>query len=295
MIRIIILLERNDDMNDDVLKKYSAVLTLIVGGGIYFGICPAAHKFMGLVIVIACAIIVQYAKGNKYYKKIVVSVFVVMAIFSYIGNNIRNEELAIDYQNYIAQQKANYEENYNSAIEILNKKYCNEEDYKNVCNLLASFKTTPADKALADVVLSYKDAKVLYKYADAMATYEGHDSKLAMTQYKRALDKFEAIPPDYSGTLADVIAKNRLMVQKDYIQAKGFVEGAAREAAAEKAANIAIGEGEGKITQVLGQPETINTTKTGAGERKQYVYSNNRYVYTVNGIITGMQNIEHQY
>ncbi len=103
------------------------------------------------------------------------------------------------------------------------------------------------------------------------------------------------ITDEIADAILELMEENHLMVEKDYIQAKGFVEGAAREAAEEKAANIAIGEPEGKITQVLGAPDKVNTSENASGESKQYVYSGNRYVYTVNGVITGMQNISHQY
>lgn len=281
--------------NEESLNKYFGLVMFICWVAILFTAWPLENVFYGVILGIICTGVAHFTRYNRRSGRIFVGLIICTVILGVIGNNMRDEEIAVAHQKYVAEQISSYEDNYNNAVAILDKKYCNEKDYETARGLLDVFRRTPDDKELADAVLSYKDAKVLYDYADAMATYEGHDSRVAMDQYKRALDKFEAIPPKYVGVLADKIAENHLMVEKDYIQAKGFVEGAAREAAEEKAANIAIGEPEGKITQVLGAPDKVNTSENASGESKQYVYSGNRYVYTVNGVITGMQNISHQY
>lgn len=50
-----------------------------------------------------------------------------------------------------------------------------------------------------------------------------------------------------------------------------------------------IGMNENMLLESWGKPLDVNTTVTANNTHKQYVYSNSRYVYTDNGIVTAIQ------
>ena len=134
-------------------------------------------------------------------------------------------------------------------------------------------------------------------YTKAMTIYSGDGNvKLPMYMKYEDADRYMSkIPDDYNGMFSEKIKVDKEKVKKKIVEAKGWVEESAREAAQEKANNLYIGDSESKMRSVLGKPESVNVLVTSRGEEKQNVYSGNRYVYTLNGIVTAMQNIEHQY
>ena len=270
----------------------SVIITAIIGGYLISHSSPDSTDAGYYILAIGVVIMAVAPRLKKPFN--ILAAVIVFATFigaANYGLPIKQQEDAAKYQHQVEEYTQEFTDNYQHAINILSKDYATEKDYKQAKDLLDEISRAIqySSGARAEAASQLDGVSVLQKYADAMITYNGHDMKYAVTQYKVALDKFKDIPQDYDGPLADRIAQNRLRVKKDYEQAKSFVEGAAKEAAAEKA------ESEGKIVKVLGQPQTINTTKTTYGERKQYVYGDGRYVYTQNGVITGMQNIEHQY
>lgn len=270
---------------------------LTVGACVLFilSFCPAAYTWVAFVVGLIASALMVYAENTSSSIRWIIVAFVVAGIVtsSYVGSGIRYQE---KHQENVERLVAKYQQDYDAAIDILKKTSSDEDAYKKASDLLMRFSIdSHDDEDIADATAQFPDGKVLYLYAEAMATYNGGKYHTVEMQYGAALDLFKKIPPDYDGDLADQIAYDRLKVQRDYQKAKDLLKAVRHDSAAERAANIEVGESESKITKVLGQPETINVTKVKNGEHKQYVYSGERYVYTMNGVITGMQNIEHRY
>jgi tetratricopeptide (TPR) repeat protein len=50
-----------------------------------------------------------------------------------------------------------------------------------------------------------------------------------------------------------------------------------------------IGDGPDEVKAAWGEPEKVNTTVAAGGEREQWVFSDNRYVYLEGGVVVGVQ------
>lgn len=109
-------------------------------------------------------------------------------------------------------------------------------------------------------------------------------------------DVIAGISPDYSGFLSDEIVKYCL----DYFGSKeewqnkhdAYIEQEAKllDAFVVQKKKPEIGMTELEVIQTTwGAPEKKNTTTTSGGTSEQWVYSNNRYVYLDNGIVTAIQ------
>lgn len=191
------------------------------------------------------------------------------------------------------------DEEYQTIVGILNQDYVSEAEWNQVSGKLGMhFDPNQYPEKYQKYVFKkrkeYPDLPVIETYVKGMNTFYAKTYPTNVQQYKAALNYLDKIPSMYNGILADRMAVNHRYVKHMYDEAKGYIDQIKADKAAEKAANIEIGDSESKIVQLFGSPQNINTTTVDGGEYKQYVYSGDRYVYTMNGIIIGFQNIQHQ-
>lgn len=201
------------------------------------------------------------------------------------------------YQQHIDQS---IDEEYQTVIGMLNQDHVTDAEWKQVESKLDR-QLSPSDYYAKDFrahvkrkLEEYPDLPVIKDYVKGMVVFNSHTYSTNAQQYKEALRHLDMIPSNYDGILADRMAVNHKYVKHMYEEAQGYLDQIKADKAAEKAVNIEIGDPETKIVQILGTPIDVNTTTVSGSEHKQYVFSGNRYVYTVNGIVTAMQNIQHQ-
>ncbi|MPM69189.1 hypothetical protein SDC9_116133 [bioreactor metagenome] len=99
----------------------------------------------------------------------------------------------------------------------------------------------------------------------------------------QAYKSLNRIPKDYKGAYASEVKSLLYVAEKDYnreaqktldIRNKKFLN---------------IGDAEGKIYTIYGEPENINTITKPQGEMRQFVYKNGLYVYVLNGWVYSIQ------
>jgi hypothetical protein len=130
------------------------------------------------------------------------------------------------------------------------------------------------------------DSKMLFNYANSQQKRIEGDSRMMMSY-------LESIPSTYNGKYADLISKEKLKIQsKD----KWLIAERKRAVQESKWEEI-----KSKIPPALGMtasevrdsswggPDKINKTTYEFGVHEQWVYSNYRYVYFEDGIVTTIQ------
>lgn len=112
---------------------------------------------------------------------------------------------------------------------------------------------------------------------------------------ERKMELIAAISPDYQGINAEEIVNVGIEYfgSKEEWQAKhnAYIEQEAKllDAPVQKV-KPEIGMTELEVMKTTwGAPEKKNTTTTSGGTSEQWVYSDNRYVYLDNGIVTAIQ------
>ena len=224
--------------------------------------------------------------------------FIVVSIFLWMQYSASQEQAQLE------RTAQRMEDDYNKAVDLLSQEYTGESGFKEADRIFKNLQSPekfymPSNEEMAKELKSraaqYPYIWVYAEYADAMNTFYGHTYPYTYLQYEAALKAFDELPLKFNGPLADKIAKDHKYVKEEYLKAKGLVDQIAKDKAAEMAVNINIGDPENKVTKILGQPENTNTDEVPGGDYKQYVYSGDRYVYVMNGVVTGLQNIGHQY
>ena len=256
-----------------------------------------------LIAVIISSTIAAVTYKKRTGKIFTVVLIITLIILAPIANSFNEKIIAEDYEKTLQIKLSLSEEGYNKGLEILNKNgYITSKEYEDANK---GFSTGDiyangefSDEKIREAIYEKcPNVDILALYTKAMTIYSGDGNvKLPMYMKYEDADRYMSkIPDDYNGMFSEKIKVDKEKVKKKIVEAKGWVEESAREAAQEKANNLYIGDSESKMRSVLGKPESVNVLVTSRGEEKQNVYSGNRYVYTLNGIVTAMQNIEHQY
>lgn len=200
-------------------------------------------------------------RPNRFWNVVIAVTFVVIAITIYYSVVLQKQEM-------LAREQKEREEDYQAAIEEI--KAGNWED---ATYLLVNLQ----DK-------NYKDAKVLYAYAEASNCLEAG----ALTGgWDMAAIYCNDIPDNYNGILKEQI----LAFKKDCLSKVAMLEKARNEANKITPGSHIIRMGmttyEAEIS--MGKPEDINRTVTAYGVHEQWCYPNGVYLYFDNGILTSWQ------
>ncbi|KGE16617.1 hypothetical protein [Paenibacillus wynnii] len=137
-----------------------------------------------------------------------------------------------------------------------------------------------------------EDFSAVYNFAQSSVSGQNGDDEM-MFYY------LNEIPINYNGKLSDLILKQKLQLKtkeewaKDYINQRKYksVKSSNEKEAESLLTSPSIGMSANELlNSKWGKPKDINKTITEYGTSEQWVYSDYRYVYLEDGIVTAIQN-----
>ncbi|GIP52211.1 hypothetical protein J42TS3_12460 [Paenibacillus vini] len=130
------------------------------------------------------------------------------------------------------------------------------------------------------------ESRMIYYFAQSQLSLQENDKEMMMYYLVN-------IPMDYNGRFSDIFMKKKLSIQskEKWEEAEAYQNELDRAIRIENSKrNPAIGMSADEVRKSKwGSPEDINKTTTKYGVHEQWVYSNYRYIYLEDGVVTAIQ------